>query len=277
MTLNKNAGIEAPLPVQDFLFTTSVTAISRTLILKDRLLGRMGRIRAAASSGAQIDRHFIPDANRRLDAVFVQPSETPAQAALLICHGIGETVDHWIAAQTLLARHGVASLVFDYSGYGRSPGPVDWRRCEENALTAFAYLQTLAPSLPVSILGFSMGSGIAAAIADRTAADRLILCSAFTSYREAARVLGVPRGLTAALPPIWDGAASLQRCALPVLVVHCDRDRAFPVWMASRLAACSNPKAELVIVSDHAHNQAFYRPSMEYWNTILLRLLPKQD
>lgn len=262
-------------PWQDRLFTISVTAIGRTLILRDRLFRRVEKIRATATPGAQVERHSIAGAGEPVDAVLVQPSVAPAQAALLICHGIGETVDHWIAAQTLLARHGVASLVFDYSGYGRSPGPVGWRRCEENALAAFAYLQKAAPSLPVSILGFSMGSGIAAAIADRIPAERLILCSAFTSYREAASVLGVPRALTAALPPIWDSATSLRACALPVLVVHCDRDRAFPVWMASHLAACSDPQAELVIVPNHAHNQAFYRPSLTFWNHILARLLPR--
>jgi uncharacterized protein len=214
---------------QDLVFTVSVTAISRSLILRDRVLGRMRRIRAAASSCAQVDRYSIMSSSGSLDAVFVQPSGAPAQAALLICHGIGEIVDHWIAAQTLLAQHGVASLVFDYAGYGRSPGPVDWRRCEENAMDAFHCLQSFAPTLPISILGFSMGSGIAAAIAGRVPAERLILCSAFTSYREAACVLGVPRPLTAALPSIWDGAASLRHCSLPILVVHCERDRAFPV------------------------------------------------
>jgi uncharacterized protein len=265
------------LPSQDLVFTVTVTAISRALILRDRVLGRTRRIRAAASSGLQIDRHSIASAGSHLDAVFVQPRCATAKAALLICHGIGETVDHWIAAQTLLASHGVASLVFDYAGYGRSPGPVDWRRCEENAADAFRYLQSLAPTLPISLLGFSMGSGIAAAIAGRIPTERLILCSAFTSYREAACVLGTPRPIAAVLPAIWDGAESLPRCAQPVLVVHCERDRAFPVWMAARLADHCNGRAELVVVPNHAHNQPFYRPSLPYWSHILARLVPQQS
>jgi uncharacterized protein len=265
------------LPARDLVFTISVTAISRALILRDRALGRMERIRAASvSHPAEIERHSIASGRHSLDAVFVQPSGAPAQAALLICHGIGETVDHWIAAQSLLAQHGVASLVFDYSGYGRSPGPVQWRSCEEDAVDAFHCLQSLAPALPISLLGFSMGSGIAAAIAGRIPAERLILCSAFTSFREAACVLGVPRPLTAALPPIWDCAESLPGTSISVLVVHCGRDRAFPMWMAARLASLCDPNVELVIVPDHSHNQAFYRPSLAYWHHILARLFPQQ-
>jgi uncharacterized protein len=270
------SGTKLAMPSQDLVFTVSVAAISRVLILRDRVIGRMGRIRAAASHPAQIERRSIASGGRRLDAVFVQPADSPAHAALLICHGIGETVDHWIAAQTLLAEHDVASLVFDYAGYGRSPGPVDWRCCEENTLDAFHCLLLLAPALPVSLLGFSMGSGIAASVAGRIRAERLILCSAFTSYREAACVLGVPRPLAGALPRIWDGAESLNRCSLPVLVVHCEKDRAFPLWMASRLANSCGDRAELVVVADHAHNQPFYRPSMTYWSHILARVIPRQ-
>jgi uncharacterized protein len=269
-------GTRYSLRSQDQVFTVSVTAISRALILRDRVLGHTRRIRAAASSDVQIDRHSIASAGSHLDAVFVRPRGATAQAALLICHGIGETVDHWVAAQALLAEHGVSSLVFDYAGYGRSPGSVDWRRCEQNAADAFHCLQLLAPTLPVSILGFSLGSGIAASIAGRIPAEHLILCSAFTSYREAARVLGLPRPLTAVLPSIWDGAASLPACAQPVLVVHCERDRAFPVWMATRLAGHCNGRAELVVVPNHAHNQAFYRPSLAYWNHVLSRLIPER-
>jgi uncharacterized protein len=263
------------LQSQDLAFTISVTAISRTLILRDRVLGRMGRIRAAVSHRARIERYAIPCGSRPLDAVFVAPSVAPPQAALLICHGIGETVEHWIAVQTLLAEHGISSLVFDYSGYGRSQGAVDWRRCEENALAAFHFLQTLAPNLPISLLGFSMGSGIAAAIAARIPAHRLILCSAFTSYRDAACVLGVPRTLASALPPIWDGEAALRLCSLPILVVHCERDRAFPVRMAARLADWSDDRSELIVVPNHAHNEPFHRPRMDYWSHIVARLTPQ--
>ena len=46
-----------------------------------------------------------------LDAVLVTPDANGARASLLICHGIGETVEHWLAVQQLLAANGVASLV----------------------------------------------------------------------------------------------------------------------------------------------------------------------
>lgn len=261
------------MQLQDTIFTLSVTCASRTLILRDRVLGRLKRVQTANSQHAQVARHSMRCGKHMLDAVLVRPSDTPAQAALLICHGIGETVDHWFAAQSLLAAHGIASLVFDYAGYGRSRGAVEATRCEENALSAFAFLETLVPGMPISLLGFSMGSGIAAAIAGRVPAQRLILCSAFTSFRDAARILGVPGLLASALPPVWNGEDSLRGLSIPVLVVHCQRDRVFPPSMAAALAAWAGPSSELVIVPNHAHNEPFYRPQLLYWEQILTRVV----
>jgi hypothetical protein len=168
---------------------------------------------------------------------------------------------------------GVASLVFDYCGYGKSTGPVAWGQCEHDAVAAFGFLKTLAPGQRISILGFSMGSGIAAAILNRIDVDRLILCSAFTSFREAACVLGLPRLLCPVLPSIWSGKESLGQSSLPVLIVHCERDRAFPVRMASELASWCGANAELVVVSDQRHNEPFFKPQMSYWGHVLSRLV----
>ncbi|MGA2219728.1 MAG: alpha/beta fold hydrolase, partial [Terracidiphilus sp.] len=232
--------------VQPTVFSISVAVTWRAFLLRDRLLGRIGKTPLASTPGILVSRHSIPSHAHCLDAIFVKPSD-PARAAILICHGIGEIVDHWLAAQNLLAENGIASLVFDYTGYGKSRGKVSWQRCEEDAVSAFAYLEALVPATPISVLGFSMGSGIATAILPRVPASGLILCSAFTSFRDAACVLGLPRGLLSVLPNIWRNIDSLPCCPVPVLIVHCDRDRAFPVRMASELASACGSNGELVV------------------------------
>src|SRR6266568_1481134 len=252
--------------MQNIVFTIAVTLICRAFALRDELLGRLRHRREI--TGVQISRHEILRETHTLDSVFVSPVQPPT-AVLLICHGIGEVVENWQAAQQLLALHGVASLVFDYSGFGKSGRGVDWRACEDDAVSAFSFLQTLVPGAPITLLGFSMGSGIAGSILDRIAPARLILCSAFTSFRDAACVLGLPRAFARVLPPIWSANETLSNCSVPVLIVHCERDRAFPVRMARELASLCGPKAELVIVPEQAHNEAFYDPKLSYWHYVL--------
>ena len=276
MSLDNQPAQPSPAEIQEALFSISVGLTWRVFTLRDRLLGRMEKTTSASPPGVQISRHFIPSSTRLLDAVFAAPSGRP-QAALLICHGIGEIVDHWLTAQHLLAANGIASLVFDYTGYGRSRGRLDWRHCEEDAVSAFAFLQTLVPGTPISALGFSMGSGIATAILPRVPAARLFLCSAFTSFRDAACVLGLPRLLSCVLPPIWSNRDTLSGLSVPVSIVHCDRDRTFPLRMASELYLACGPRGELIIVPNHQHNEAFYRPQMSYWSHIINRILESKS
>ena len=256
------------------IFDIAITATGRVLLLRDRLLGRIGRGGRLEWPGAEVSRHAIPSGNQMLDAVLVTPDANGARASVLICHGIGETVEHWLAVQQQLAANGVASLVFDYSGYGRSSGFFNSSQSEQDAIAAFVYLVRLTAPLPVSVLGFSLGSGIAAAIIHKVPAHRLVLCAAFTSLRNAAVSIGFPKALVSLVPPVWDAKDALCNCPIPVLVVHGEKDRLFPVRMAQELIALCGSQSELVIVPTVAHNQPFRRPQLSYWGTIVSWLLP---
>lgn len=253
-------------------FTLALTGISRMLLVRDWLFGWVPRPVEDKNTGeAIIERRRIPSGRNTLDAVWVRPAIRPIRAVVLVCHGIGEIVEHWLPAQELLAASGAASLVFDYSGYGRSSGRIEAEQCELDAVAAFAHLEalaeTFAPGAPTSVLGFSLGSGIAAAIASRVRASRLVLCAGFTSFRAAAHSLGVPRGLAHLIPPLWHIEQALRDCRLPVLVVHGEKDRLFPVRMATELAACC--AAETIIVPLLGHAEPYHRPQVEYWGPII--------
>jgi alpha-beta hydrolase superfamily lysophospholipase len=252
-------------------FTVALTCISRVLILRDRVLGWVGP-GSQDTPGLSAARLKISSGANLLDAVFVQPTASPARAAMLLCHGIGETVQHWFPVQRLLAANGVASLVFDYSGYGRSTGRPSSAQFDLDALSAFQTLRRHAHPLPTSILGFSLGSGPAVAIVNAAAPDYLVLCGAFTSFRDALHAIGLPARLSPLVPPLWSAQQSLRDCRVPVLVVHGQNDRLFPVQMARDLASCCPGPVELLIVSNLAHNQLFRKPDLSFWGPIIARL-----
>ncbi len=253
-------------------FTVALTCISRALILRDRVLGWVGS-GLQETGGLRGERLSISSGKNRLDAIFVMPADTPARAALLICHGIGETVDHWFPVQQLLAANGVATLVFDYSGFGRSKGSPNWDQYELDALSAFRQLKLLTQTLPTAILGFSLGSGPAAAVVNIAAPDLLVLCAAFTSFRAGAHARWVPEILSPLVPPIWIAQESLRNCQVPVLIVHGEADGLFPVQFARDLASWCPGPAELILAPNVTHNQPFRKPELSYWGPIIDRLI----
>ena len=254
------------------LFTIAISSISRLCIVRDRVLGRIAPGGVRSSADAAVSRHTIRSGRNAVDTLFVTPAGRPAEAVVLICHGIGEVVERWFPVQRLLAANGVASLVFDYSGYGRSTGRVDTAQCEADAIAAFDSMRELVPGLPIALLGFSLGSGIAAAIVCQVQPSKLVLCASFTSFRKAARSVGVPMRLVRGMPHVWRTEETLADCGVPVLIVHGERDRLFPVAMAAELKSVSGDESELVVVPKLTHNEPFYRPRLDYWGLIVERL-----
>lgn len=249
------------------LFTAAVTLTSRAVQARDRMLRRVPRSRPACFtvSASQV---AIRSGKNLLDAVYVQPISGGPKSAILICHGIGEVVAQWFSIQRLLAENGIASLVFDYSGYGSSTGVVDWLQCENDAVASFELLQRLAGTAATSLLGFSLGTGVAPAILSRVRAERLVLCAGYTSFRAAARAARIPQFLAPLVPPIWSAQESLRASPLPILIVQGDHDRLFGIEMAQDLVACCGGRADLLVLPARSHNSPFYQPQIEYWGPI---------
>jgi pimeloyl-ACP methyl ester carboxylesterase len=269
--------VEMSAGLRHHLLTIAVTGSSRVILWRDRLLHRIPWDGRMETAGPGVSRHVIHSASNSIDGLLVRPHGQAAQASVLICHGIGDTVQHWHVVQQMLAGCGVASLVFDYSGYGRSTGWFSARQAELDAVSAFHCLERLTAPLPVSVLGLSLGTGIAAAIVAKVPAHRLVLCAGFTSLREAAVSVGVPKFIASATPEIWNAEESLRACSVPVLIVHGEKDPLFSVRMAAELQSFCRSPARLVIVPGASHNDPFYYPQLSYWGDIIARFLVQNE
>jgi alpha-beta hydrolase superfamily lysophospholipase len=248
----------------------TLTIASRGLILRDHLFGVTRRLRV---HDARED-FFIASGKRKLACVYVPGVERGP--VVLLCHGIGETVQHWSAVQALFHDRGVGSLVFNYSGYGRSTGRVRAEHCDEDLVAAYGELRRrVGPEAPVFVLGYSLGSGIAAhgAAALRPAVAGLFLCEAFDSFRGAACAIGIPRWLAHTAPDVWVTVAAMECIQMPVWVVHSDGDRLFPLEMPKKIINACGSSGELIVVAGLAHNEPYLTAAERYWQPIIERTL----
>jgi alpha-beta hydrolase superfamily lysophospholipase len=255
-------------------FSVSISLVSGGLMTRDRLLRVTRRLRKDAAR----EEFFFASGTRKLAGVWVGAGD--GAPVILLCHGIGETVGHWSAVQAYLSERGVGSLVFNYSGYGASSGRVSAEHCDEDLASAYTELRRrVGPERRVFVLGFSLGSGIAASGvgALEPAPAGLFLCEAFPSFREAVRVMGFPFWVARAFPDIWNTAEAVTRLSLAVCVVHSDGDRLFPVEMARRIASACGERGELVVASGLTHNEPYLRPTDAYWGPIVERVLGAGD
>jgi uncharacterized protein len=249
--------------MREALLTLLLNVTSRMLLRSDRMSGIMEQMLNAFTFAKE--RLVIASGRRRLSAVFVSAGEeTPA---VLICHGIGELVEYWGRVQGLLQGMGVSSLVFNYSGYGTSTGHLCTAHCEEDAIAAYKELAGRGHR-SIVVLGFSLGSGVSAAVASRLDVDGLVLCEGFSTLREGALAMGFPRWVTRMIPDAWDTAGRVCTLEVPVLVVHSDVDGLFPLSMATSVAEACGGRGELVVIKGVSHNAPIFAPTEEYWKPI---------
>ncbi len=249
--------------MRNAIFSLLLAVISRLLILIDRRTGAFKR--ALSLFKFENERITITSGHRRLAAVFVSAGEDAPTA--LICHGIGEIAEYWGQVQRLLQSMGISSLVFNYSGYGKSTGIPSAAHCEEDAIAACEELvRRGCPS--IFLLGFSLGTGVATSVASRLPVEGLVLCEGFSSLRDAAVSIGFPHWLTLTVPNLWRTAQRVAELTLPILVMHSDKDDLFPLAMAKQVACAAGDRGQLIVLKGLFHNEPIFFPTKAYWDPV---------
>lgn len=157
--------------------------------------------------------HFFNRDGARLAGVLCRPDDQHAAwsptPAVVLCQGLSG-VKHLVlpeVAASLARDHGLASLRFDYAGYGESEGPTGWvdpRARTDDALHALAWLaeQDGIDSTRLGAYGHSYGGPVAITLASR---DRRV--------RAVAAVSGPGDGeaMLRAVRPSWDWVSFRHR------------------------------------------------------------------
>lgn len=177
----------------------------------------------------------------RVEAWYLPPLiEAGAPAPLLLfTHGNGELIDFWPDEFDPPRQRGVAVLLVEYPGYGRSDGAPSEASITEAVVAAFDWAQRQPRIDPSRIIpyGRSLGGGAAAVLPRARAVPALIFESSFSSVASFAAGFGAPWFV---VRDAFDSVAALSAFKGPVLILHGDRDDIIPPAHAHVLAAASS-------------------------------------
>ena len=188
----------------------------------------------------------------RLDGWFL-PHDDP-RATLLFFHGNAGNISHRLHSLKLFHDLGLAVLIIDYRGYGRSEGEPSEAGTYRDADAAWRYLTETRniPPAQVLLLGRSLGGAVAAYTASRHGALGLVLESTFSSAPEMAAWL-YPWAPARRLTRFgYDTQSRLAGIRIPLLVVHSREDELIPYYQGEALyQAGRSPKRFLAISGGH--------------------------
>lgn len=181
-----------------------------------------------------------------------------APAALLYFGGNAEDVGANIADFDA-AFPGRAVYLVNYRGYGGSTG-----RPSEAALISDAeaiYDSLQARHDPIAVIGRSLGSGVAVALAARRPVDRLILVTPFDSIANVAADHFPWLPVRSLVRDRYDSLRRVGAVRAPTLVVVAERDEVvFRARSAALIAAIAPSLRHTLLVAGATHNDVSFYP-----------------
>lgn len=213
---------------------------------------------ASAPSG---ERMAIRADGARL-AIDVRPRDGPK--GLLYFGGNAEDVSAKLAPLSAAFPHHAVFLM-NYRGYGGSTGVPSERALHQDALLLFDQVHQRHPD--VTVIGCSLGSGVAVRLASVRPVGRLVLVTPYESLS------GLARSLFPWFPVGWlmtdrfESGQHAPRVQAPTLIVAAERDEVIPRWSTDQLfARFGRGIATLRVIAGAGHNTISQDPA--YWTAL---------
>ena len=141
-----------------------------------------------------------------------------------------------------------------YRGYGASSGEPGEAALVGDALALFDNVQSVHPGQPVSVIGRSLGSGVASQLAAQRPVAALALVTPFDSMVSTAQSHYPVFPVAWLLTERYESAKALHDLRAPVLIVHGGRDDIVPEKNTLRLIEALPQPAKVVRIAAANHN-----------------------
>jgi fermentation-respiration switch protein FrsA (DUF1100 family) len=184
--------------------------------------------------------------------------------AVIFAHGNAELIDFLPEQLRPLTQMGLAVLLVEYPGYGRSGGKPSQISIGQTFTAAYDMLADRKDVDPrrIVLFGRSVGGGAACLLAAQRPSTALILQSSFTSVRSFASRYFVPDFL---VRDPFDNLTVVKNYKKPILIIHGKQDEIIP--FAHGLALSKAALNGKMIAYQCGHNDLPPDPSI-YWNDI---------
>lgn len=183
------------------------------------------------------------------------PCKKP-RAILLYAHGNAGNLTYDRELMRLLQqRLRVATLSFDYRGYGRSEGVPTVEGVLKDARAARSFLaeRSRVRASKIVLMGRSLGGAIATRLAAETPARGLVLESTFSSLKDVASH-HYPRLAWLVPADKLDSVSHLAKHQGPLLQSHGDGDQVVPFSLGKKLFEAAKGPREFMRIADADHN-----------------------
>lgn len=177
----------------------------------------------------------------------------PGHPVVLYFHGNGDFLAGFFGRFRDLIADGTGVVALSYRGYAGSSGHPSERGLKSDASAAYAFTVARYDARRIVAWGFSLGTGVAVALAADKPVGRLILEAPYTSTADVAASLFWFMPVRLVMRDQFRSDQRIGRVTVPLLVMHGERDQAIPVRFGERLFALAHEPKQFVRFPEGGH------------------------
>ncbi len=178
----------------------------------------------------------------------------PGRPVILYFHGNGDFLAGFFGRFRELIADGTGVVALSYRGYAGSSGQPSEQGLLQDAVAAYAFTTARYGADRIVAWGFSLGTGVAVALAAEQPVGKLILEAPYTSLADVAASAFPIFPVRLAMKDPFYSDQRIARVRAPVLILHGVRDATIPIGFGERLFALAHEPKTLVRIPDGGHN-----------------------
>ena len=207
------------------------------------------------------------------------------RGVLVHFHGNGENLSTHFLSFYWVLEHGFDYFIFDYQGYGHSPGKPSPQNTVQDGMAALRWIQESHPKLPIVVAAQSLGGAVALStlikLKNEIPVRLLILEGTFLSYKKAAKRVMSHSWITWLFQPLGSLVMSdeyapkdhLQNFPpIPSVVIHGDADQVIDYDLGQEVFEALPQPKEFWSIPEGRHTDTFFRHQGIYRKKLIERL-----
>jgi len=206
-----------------------------------------------AAGFAEAEEHFLTTADGEKVIIWHVPAK-PGRAVVIYFAGNGDFLAGLAGRFRAITSDGTGLVALSYRGYAGSSGRPSEQGLLQDAAAAYAFTSARYGTDRIVVWGFSLGSGVAVALAADQPVGKVILEAPYTS------IVDIAGSRFRIVPVRWlirDQFRSderIVRVTAPLLIMHGARDPTIPISFGERLFALAHEPKQFVRFPDGGHD-----------------------
>lgn len=211
------------------------------------------RTAPAAAGFPEAEEHVLTTDDGEKVIVWHVPAR-PGHAVVMHFPGNGDYLAGLVDRFRDITSDGTGLVALSYRGYAGSSGRPSEQGLLRDAAAAYAFAAARYQPDRIVVWGFSLGSGVAIALAAVQPVGKLILEAPYTSITDIAAAVIPIMPLRWVMRDQFRSDERIARVTAPLLIMHGARDATIPISFGERLFALAHEPKQFVRFPDGGHN-----------------------